>query len=86
MVETGWSSVLIFFFGCGASAVRLRCFDLTGTGIVVRDGAVGPSERGLGSGCGSITGSEWVAMVPGVAVEHAVLAGCAGFEETELDR
>ena len=86
VMETGWSSVLIFFFGCGSSTVRLRCLDLTGTGIVVRDGAVGTSERGLGSGCGSITGSEWMAMARGVGVEHAVLAGCAGLKATELER
>ena len=54
MRETEISSDLDFFFGCGSSTVRLLCFDRTGTRMVVREGLVGSSDSGRGSGCGSV--------------------------------
>ena len=66
--ETGVSSDLDFFFGCGSSTVRLLCFDLTGTGIVVLDGGFGMVDSGRGSGCGSMMESAWMGRVGGAGV------------------
>ena len=66
--------------------MRLRCLDLTGTGMVGRDGAFGISARGPGSGCGSITGSEWIGMIGGADGEQALVAACPGWEGTEFER
>ena len=66
--ETGVSSDLDFFFGCGSSTVRLLCFDRTGTGIVVLDEGFGMADSGRGSGCGSMTESVWIGRLGGARV------------------
>ena len=38
---SGMDSPFCFFFGCGSTRDDDRCFDRTGTGVVVRVGAVG---------------------------------------------
>ena len=48
--EVGTSSDLVRFGGGRFSIVRLRCFDRTGTGIVVFNEECGLVESGLGSG------------------------------------
>ena len=54
----GMDSPFCFFFGCGSTRNDDRCFDLTGTGVVVRVGAVGKvivvAGPGIGSGPGSV--------------------------------
>ena len=45
--------------------MRLLCFDRTGTGMVGREGVVGSSDSGRGSGCGSLMGSVWIGRVGG---------------------
>ena len=54
--EVGTSSDLVLFVGGRFSIVRLRCFDRTGTGIVVFNEECGLEESGLGSGWGSKRG------------------------------
>ena len=44
-----------FFFGCGSSGLLDRCFDRTGTAVVVRvtkRGVSGSGKRGTGAGGG----------------------------------
>ena len=40
-LDSGMDSPFCFFFGCGSTRDDDRCFDRTGTGVVVRVGAVG---------------------------------------------
>ena len=51
-------SPFCFFFGCGSTKDDDRCFDRTGTGVVVRVGAVGKVivvvDPGIGFGPGSV--------------------------------
>ena len=66
--------------------MRLRCFDRTGTGMVVRVGARGKSDNGLGSGCGSATGSEWRGTVWEIDVRQGVVAECGRLDVTDPER
>ena len=55
---SGMDSPFCFFFGCGSTKDDDRCFDRTGTGVVVRVVAVGKvivvAGPGIGSGPGSV--------------------------------
>ena len=55
---SGMDSPFCFFFGCGSTRDDDRCFERTGTGVVVRVGAVGKVivvvDPGVGVGPGSV--------------------------------
>ena len=71
-VDCGPDADFCFFFGCGSSVEVARCFDRTGTGIVVRvvaRGGSGPVDvpGGRGSVCPSMgTGFRVVLSEPGM--------------------
>ena len=84
--ETGVSSALDFFFGCGSSTVRLLCFDRTGTGTVVLDGGFGMADNGRGSGCGSMTESVLIGNMGEARVVQESAGGWQWCGGTEWDR
>ena len=71
-VESGPEAHLCFFFGCGSSVDVARCFDRTGTGVVIRIVARGRSGADMVSG--GTTG-----LCPSVGTGFRVVVSRFGF-------